>query len=623
MVKTKVKNQRDWYSIIPIAVFAGLVPLIVRLKVTPMEQSVIDLYLSKNTDYDFFSYYKSLFIILCALTAVGITVYKYYRNEISYKKTWLYIPIAVYIVFVVLSAVFSEHNTIAVFGFPNRYEGMLAISSYIIMMLFVINYVKSEEHVNLIIKILFISASIVGVIGIFQFFGQNFLDSEFGKALITPLKYIGKLQVKNKLALYAISSTLFNQNFVGSYMAMLLSLAVTSFLMIDKKYKIAVGLFSCLMFANLIGSRSRAGLMGIVLAMLIIAVGARKYIIKYWVYAISLVAAFVVIYVSMNAASGGILWGRVETLQDNIEEIGATDQSSQSIQDFSIEKDKVSIVEQGKTLNMLMQEGKLVFKDTESNIIGYEQVPDKSLLKLVLLNKEYDNYRLTMSLDKKLLVMMLKDSKYDTRFLLSDDGFKLVDPKNKALEIKSVEKIDVKGKERMGSSRVYLWSRSIPIMSRTMLLGKGSDTFPFYFPQNDYIGKFIALGSCYRFVEKPHNMYIQMGIDSGVISLLAFLVLLIGYSISSIKLYYKIREPNTFYIIGLGAFAAVAGYAAAGMFNDSLVSVAPVFWTLLGLGIAANIILAHKPAAEPAVESALPSQASNKKVKKSKAPAKR
>ncbi|HHX61128.1 MAG TPA: hypothetical protein GX707_10515 [Epulopiscium sp.] len=37
--------------------------------------------------------------------------------------------------------------------------------------------------------------------------------------------------------------------------------------------------------------------------------------------------------------------------------------------------------------------------------------------------------------------------------------------------------------------------------------------------------------------------------------------------------------------MSIGIFAAICGYLIAGLFNDSVVSVAPVFWILWGLGI--------------------------------------
>ena len=49
------------------------------------------------------------------------------------------------------------------------------------------------------------------------------------------------------------------------------------------------------------------------------------------------------------------------------------------------------------------------------------------------------------------------------------------------------------------------------------------------------------------------------------------------------------RELNIKYV-EMNTFIIIVGYLAAGMFNDSIVSVAPVFWILLGVGAALNTI---------------------------------
>ena len=43
-------------------------------------------------------------------------------------------------------------------------------------------------------------------------------------------------------------------------------------------------------------------------------------------------------------------------------------------------------------------------------------------------------------------------------------------------------------------------------------------------------------------------------------------------------------DPDRTFKVGL--LCAVVGYLATGMFNDSITSIAPIFWTLLGIGIA-------------------------------------
>jgi F0F1-type ATP synthase assembly protein I len=46
--------------------------------------------------------------------------------------------------------------------------------------------------------------------------------------------------------------------------------------------------------------------------------------------------------------------------------------------------------------------------------------------------------------------------------------------------------------------------------------------------------------------------------------------------------------------IGGSALISIIGYLTAGMFNDSVNSIAPIFWILLGLGVSINIRMKSK-----------------------------
>ena len=93
----------------------------------------------------------------------------------------------------------------------------------------------------------------------------------------------------------------------------------------------------------------------------------------------------------------------------------------------------------------------------------------------------------------------------------------------------------------------------------------------------------------FRSVDKPHNMYIQIAINTGVLSLIAFLALVFSYILSSFKLYFNRKIYSGFMdVAGLGILMAVIVYLFTGLSNDSIVSVAPVFWILLGSGLAVN-----------------------------------
>ena len=145
--------------------------------------------------------------------------------------------------------------------------------------------------------------------------------------------------------------------------------------------------------------------------------------------------------------------------------------------------------------------------------------------------------------------------------------------------------------QSFGSGRGYIWSRTIPMMKDTLSLGHGADTYCIYFPQHDYVGKYNS-GTFTTVrdivVDKPHNMYMGMWIGTGGLSVLAFLSIIVLYIIQTIKIYWKKSLETFLDFAGLGIALGVLGFAVSGLVNDSTVSVMPMFYTLLGLGISAN-----------------------------------
>ena len=142
-------------------------------------------------------------------------------------------------------------------------------------------------------------------------------------------------------------------------------------------------------------------------------------------------------------------------------------------------------------------------------------------------------------------------------------------------------------KGNLGSGRGYIWARSIPILKETILLGKGADNYWAYFPRYDYVEAWKN-GYYGKTISTPHNMYLQIGINSGVISLAAFLAFFAIYFVDCVKLYWK-EEFNSFLPqAGISICLAVTAYMLSGVLNDMMVCVTPVFWCLMGVGLAVN-----------------------------------
>jgi hypothetical protein len=74
----------------------------------------------------------------------------------------------------------------------------------------------------------------------------------------------------------------------------------------------------------------------------------------------------------------------------------------------------------------------------------------------------------------------------------------------------------------------------------------------------------------------------------GYLFFTVFIIFVGSYLLHSIKIYKNKKFDNFYEVIGLANALAISGYLAAGMFNDSAVSVAPYFWFFMGLGIAIN-----------------------------------
>lgn len=169
----------------------------------------------------------------------------------------------------------------------------------------------------------------------------------------------------------------------------------------------------------------------------------------------------------------------------------------------------------------------------------------------------------------------------------SKDGFKILTPTGNVTDIIEAESFGFKGKEKWGSSRGYIWSRSIPMIKDTIILGHGPDTYEIYFPKNDYVAKMKFMQNIFTIVDKPHSLYLQLAINTGILSLLAFLIFNGWYIIYSIKLYIK-GYFNQFFAAGVACLAAVTSFLVSSLVNDSTISVSIIFWIILGVGIASN-----------------------------------
>jgi O-antigen ligase len=398
--------------------------------------------------------------------------------------------------------------------------------------------------------------------------------------------------------------TLFHYNYVGSLVAIVLPIlfCLTIFEDEDIMYKLSLGVGTLLSIWLLFGSSSRAGIIGIAAAIILGIIIFWKLVIQKWKPLLIFFVSALVVVIGLNFVTKGAVLQRVPVMMHDIlsvfEDTSNFDYKDHTpIKDIVYNEKEAQVILQNEILKMSYENNQFVFKNSKDEIIPFV----KNGKVYTTTNEAFKS--ITLTIDK----ITNKSTRVDgiivnvnglptfTFALKNDNSIHMFNVNtNKDVDIEYPETFGFKGKEKLGSERGYIWARSIPLLKNSLILGGGPDTFAFRFPQNDYIGKYYAYDTPHMIVDKPHNLYLQIALNNGCIALLAFLAIMLIYIIDSIKLYSFKDYYEKEQILGSITCLGVVSYLFAGIFNDSVVSVAPVFWIVLGVGIALNYMNRQK-----------------------------
>ncbi|WP_160317235.1 O-antigen ligase family protein [Oxobacter pfennigii] len=559
------------------------------MKVDRLTDSYAVYFWTGNEVMDFFAYYKMQWFLIFTVAAITMAIYYYYKGYIKVKKTLFYIPAAVYSAAVILSTFTSQNTTISLFGFTGRYEGMFVLLGYIVVMLLSVNLVNNENQAVLIIKWLAVSAFIIGIIGLLERFDIYVLTWEGVRDLLLPAEKNG-MDISFLKDIRAFYSTISHYDYAGSYFAMLFPISVVILAFVKgRKEKAAAAMFSCIMLANWIVCNSRAGVVGGFVALVIIVIMFRSMIKKHWKISLAVLSLFIIAFVVANVMSSGRIFGRVGSIITDAVKIFSA-QKYEGIKDITSDSNEIRVIFEDKELKIIYDDKTIKLKD--ENDMDIPAQFDGNSIKIT--DERYNGTTFTVSNNKDDFFIEMNYASLKLRFAVTKSGLRLVNHRDQTVNLEPVEKWGFEGLERIGSARGYIWSRSIPLLKNTVIAGYGPDTYAIHFPQEDYVGKLIAYDTISMFVDKAHNMYLATAINTGIISLLALLAMFIIYFVSSWRIYYKSSFNDKYSYIGLAIFAAFVGYTISGLFNDSVLSVAPVFWVLLGVGISINDKLKNK-----------------------------
>ncbi len=570
-----------------------------------------------ETRFDFFSLVKVHFIVICAVLALLILLFRALRGNFTFKRSFIYIPMAVYTVFVVLSYLCSDYQQFALWGWSERFEGTIPLLCYMLLLFYIFNSVNTERCVKWILYPLAVTSAMLCVLGLTQLLDIDFFRSYFGRWLICFGPYTS---VANDLHFTfqnrEIYQTVYNINYVSFYLTLLLPIFTLFFLRADSlKWRVIWGAEIALLFVNLIGSKSSGGILGLAVAFLVALIVCNRKLLNWIKPLAALILIFAVIAALTFSLWGAELSGAFHNVVASDPGRGYTEEGLQTTEAASLEP-YIDYFETGeKSIALSINHEDLLLKLYLEEQTLHCEAFDGSGAKLdtqhvgggkyVINDERFFAYlAITFATDEEQhLYAILNTSSVNFQFFLNPDDncYYYQTVTGYLIPLKKTASIGFQDDLHFGTNRGYIWSRSFPLMKQAALLGFGADTFCVVFPQDDIAGKYSCWGVAFNMiVDKPHSWYIGMGIGTGGISLLAMLVLFAYYVIQSFRIYPKRRFESFLDYAGAGIFIGVCGFLTAALVDDSSVSIMPMFYGLLATGLAINRILRAQSAPEKA-----------------------
>ena len=586
--KTRYKDKKKEYkwSLLPLQFILILLPLILYLQMGSSGYSAYPWNAADDTYVDVFLHGKMIVFMIVAAVTLILAVQKTIKMDKGARKQALqkFIPLFVYFGLVLISTICSENITYSLSGSMDAKEPFGVLAGYVIIAFYAYAVVDGLDDLAQLTLAAVIGGTCMAVIGVMQVMGKDPLTLEFVQRLFAGNEFIetyGLLRLTFPVG--QAYGTLFNPNYVGTYVAMYTPLLLIGFVMYKQLWKKAVcGLSVVGLLIMLFASQSRTGLISVIAVAVMMIIFLGRSIWKHW-YLVIPGITFVIMSFSL-----------FDTYRDNL-------LSNRLKQMFAIEASNLPVSGVDTTGSGV----RVQYKDTEYTVLmpvsgsdfGYVAL-EGDVQKTVTFNEDKTQAYFTLSNGDEITIeTALFENSYafgldinGRKFYFTNQlvvgNYKYINELGRLDECIIPDNV-FPGYESVASGRGYVWGRSIPLLLDNLVVGSGPDTFGIEFPQNDYVARYKS-GYDNIIFTRPHNFYLQMGVQTGTLSLIVFLAFYVIYFFSSVRRYFFRKFSKAEEWIGLALFLSTVGFMAAGIANDSLIVVTPIFYLLIGTGMAVN-----------------------------------
>ncbi|MGN0505099.1 MAG: O-antigen ligase family protein [Lachnospiraceae bacterium] len=539
-----------------------------------------------DTYHDFFLHYKMIaFIIVSIVMFVGVFFAFREKKKEQWRKLLLcFTPLFVYLFFVVLSTAFSADYALSFFGAMEQNEPFPVLFGYVITAFYAWLVVEREEDVRALTGAAVVGAVCMALLGVLQALGKDPLTMEGVQRLIADDK------VLEEYGLFVLSfpsgqayGTLFNPNYVGSYVPLYLPLLLFGAINYKQLWKKLCCIAAFLgLLVMLFASQSRTGLISVIAVLIVLLIFSIKYVIRYWYVIVPALTALVLGFFLTDAYMDSLLTLRLQRMFD-------IEKTEYALRGFDTTGNGVKVFYKDTEFTVMMpvSGGDFAYIVTERG----EKLPvtyseDKSMGYVTLSNGDTISIQTAIYEDLYAFGLPLEGRTWYFTNQIEPGNYKFITEHGKVDECTMPGNV-MEGYDAFASSRGYSWGRTISLLKDHIFIGSGPDTFAITFPQTDYVARY-RLDATNIIFTRPHNFYLQMALQTGVASLVAFLVFYVIYAVQCCKLYFVRKFNHSMEWLGFAIFLGTVGFMAVGMANDSLIVVSPVFYLLLGAGMAVN-----------------------------------
>lgn len=571
----------------PLLIVMAIIPLIVHQKTYNSGLSQYQWFSAQQQENDFFLYYKSFWLVAMTALMLVILCVKICKQKRYQMLPKVFIPAGIYGLFIIISMICSINPTFSLKGSMDQFESGFVLLGYLIFMYYAYLLVETEEHLQFLMKAWLISMAVLCILGLLQVTGHDFFATEIGKKLITSRELWDRLdQLSFNFGKNRIYLTLYNPNYVGVYASIAIPILVTLLLFTKQtKMRIIYAFLTVGMVICIIGSESKTAFLTLAIVVVVGIFVFRAKLLPYWKWLVGGLVICAVLFIGidfgLNHSFTNSIKGAVQSIVNpqklNVSKVQTLE--NEIVIDYLEQPLHISYTRVGESYSFMIkdEEGTDIPTVTQDNTILLQDERFQNIKLMPIVISEI--YGLQVTVDDSMQWYFSNEAKD------GDTTYYFYTPYGKWDKIANPKAITMN--ERMFSGRGYIWSRTIPELKNYILKGSGPDTYVLVFPQDDYIG-LENNGFKGSVVTKPHNLYLQIWVQTGGISLVAFLTLYVIYLVQSIYVYGKSKFETYQEQLGVGIFLAVVAYLIAGITNDSTITVAPIFWILLGLGFGIN-----------------------------------